>query len=165
MCARDRVRADGPFAAPAFPLVLIFAGVVLLPFTFYLYVVHPAWTWMYMVDPDKIPGLAVVPLVFFHAGVLLAGYYAGARLVRAGRHGLAGYLSIGGGVLLLVGLAVTWGRIGRYGTYEEYWDGRAISLLEHKLAYVMAAMMLGGLVSIGFVVLELLRDSRRVRTR
>ena len=39
------------------------AAVVLAPITLYLYLAHPGWSWMYLVDPATIPGMAIVPLV------------------------------------------------------------------------------------------------------
>src|SRR5689334_8514307 len=61
LIARDRLKADGPFASPAFPLVALHAGAVVMPVALYFYSVHPAWAWMYWVDPHKLAGVAVVP--------------------------------------------------------------------------------------------------------
>lgn len=146
-------------------MVLVFAGVILMPFTLYVYVAHPAWAWMYIVDPAKVPGLAVVPLLFFHAGVLVAGWYVGARVIKAGKPKLVAYMAGGGAFSTLVLTAIAWGRIGQYGSYEQYWDGRAVALMEHKLGFVLVAMALGGAVAAGFVAVELNGDSRRVRAR
>jgi hypothetical protein len=161
------VRAEGPFASPAFYLVASFIGVVLTPITLYLYLAHPAWSWMYLIDPSSVPGLAVITLLVAHGGAAIAGWYAGARLIRAGKRQeqIALYGLIAGGVVLLAALLLSWGRIGRYGTYGEFHDGRALSLTEVKLGYVLVALTIGLLVAAGFVALELMRDSRRVRAR
>jgi hypothetical protein len=167
VCARDRVRADGPFASPSFLVVLLFTGILLVPMTFYFYVWHPAWTWMYLVDPDRIPALAVIPLVFLHGAFVIGGWYGGARLIRAGRARAAMY-SIGvGGAVVLVATVTAWGRLGHVGTYQEFWDtpSRALPMMEVKLGYVMVAMVLGLAVAAGSVAVELVRDSRRVRSR
>jgi hypothetical protein len=63
LVARDRIRADGPSAPPAFLLVAAHAAVVTLPVAFYFYAVQPAWTWHYLIDPAKVPALAILPLV------------------------------------------------------------------------------------------------------
>ncbi len=161
------MRAEGPFASPAFPLVAIFVGVILAPVTLYLYLAHPAWSWMYLVDPSGVPGLAMVSILVAHGGMTLGGWYGGARLVRAGKRkeqiGL--YILAGGSLLLLVTIAASWGRVGRYGTYDEFHDGRALALMEVKLGYVLVALLLGIGAAAGFVALELMRDSRRVRVR
>ncbi len=161
------MRAEGPFASPAFPLVAIFVGVVLTPVTLYLYLAHPAWSWMYLVDPAGVPGLAMVSLLVAHGGTALGGWYAGARLVRAGKRTeqLAFYALAGGAALLLVAIALGWDRIGRYGTYGEFHGGRALAIMEVKLGYVLVALVAGVGTAAGYVALELLRDSRRVRAR
>jgi hypothetical protein len=160
------VRAEGPFASPAFPLVAIFIGVVLTPVTLYLYLAHPAWSWMYLFDPSGVTGLTMASLLA-HAGMVVAGWYAGVRLVRAGKKKelVALYVLAGGTVLALVAIVLFWGRIGRYGTYVEFHDGRALQLMEVKLGYVLVALALGVATAVGFVGLELMRDSRRVRAR
>jgi hypothetical protein len=165
VCARDRIRADGAFAAPSFVVVLLFTGLLLLPMTFYFYVWHPAWTWMYLLDPGRLPTLAVVPLVVMHGAVLIGGWYAGARLIRAGKSRAAAYAVAGLTGVVLLATIVTWRRIGWVGTYEEFRDARALPIMEVKLGYVMAAMIIGMAVAIGSVAIELVRDSRRVRSR
>jgi hypothetical protein len=167
LCARDRVRSGGPFASPAFGLVAIFVGVVLLPMTLYLYLAHPAWSWMYLIDPAGVPGLVLVTLLLAHGGAALGGWYLGARLIRAGKRyeQIAAYGLAGASAVLLLLVSLAWGRIGRYGSYDEFHDGRTLSLVEVKLGYVLVALLVGTAVAAGFVALELMRDSRRVRAR
>lgn len=139
---------------------------VLTPVTLYLYLAHPAWSWMYLFDPSDLPGLTVVALLA-HAGMLMAGWFAGARLVRAGkkREQAARYALAGGVLVVLVAIGLAWGRVGRYGSFGEYDDGRALELMEVKLGYVLVALVAGVGIAAGFVGLELMRDSRRVRAR
>ena len=68
LIARDRIRADGPFASPAFPLVALHGAAIVAPVALYFYAVHPAWSWMYYLDPTKLTGLAVLPLTVGHQG-------------------------------------------------------------------------------------------------
>ena len=161
------MRVEGPFASPAFPLVATFIAVVLTPMALYLYLAHPAWSWMYLLDPSDVPALALISLLVAHGGTAIAGWYAGARLVRAGKkhEQAAFYALVGAAVVLLAAVGLTWGRIGRYGTYGEFHDGRALALTEVKLGYVLVALTIGLAVAAGFVALELMRDSRRVRAR
>ncbi len=165
LCARDRVRADGPFAAPAFLLVLTFVGLVLLPAGLYLYVAHPAWTWMYLVDPADVPSLAVVPMLALHGGALVGGYYAGGRLVRADRQKALLYALAGGGVVLALIVLLLRERLFSYGTYLDWQRNTALDLMDVKLGYVLIALIPGIGAAAGFVAQELFRDSRRVRTR
>ena len=159
------MRADGPFAAPAFPLVGIFIAVVLTPITLYLYLAHPAWSWMYLVAPRDVPGLAIVPLLVGHGGVVVAGWYIGARAVRVGKEKVARIGLAAAGVVVLLATLLSWGRLGRYGTHREFHDGIARDLMDVKLGYVLIGLVLGIGAAAGYVALELARDSRRVRTR
>ena len=165
LCARDRIRADGRFASPAFLLVMVFTGVVLLPATLYLYLAHSAWTWMYMVDPSAVPALALAPLLAVHVGVLLGGWFLGARLVTSDRPALGAYMAGGGVVVTLVLVGVFWNRVGAAGTYEEFQAGSASGMFSVRLGYVLLCLGLGAGAAAGFVALELTRDSRRVRSR
>lgn len=159
------MRADGLFAAPAFPLVAIFIAVVLTPIALYLYLAHPSWSWMYLVDPDDVPGLAIVPLLVLHGGLVVVGWYLAGRLIRTGREKQARYGLLGAGLVVLLLSAIGWGRIGHYGSYRDFHSGRAIDLFDVKLGYVLVGLALGIGAAAGYVALELARDSRRVRTR
>ena len=167
LCARERLRAEGPFASPSFPLVAIFVGVVITPVTLYLYAAHPAWSWMYLVDPSGIPALALLPILVAHGGMAVTGWYVGARLVRAGKkkEHIALAALAAAALVAFVSLALGWGRISHYGTYDEFHEGRALALKEVKLGYVLVALVVGVGTAAGFVALELMRDSRRVRAR
>jgi hypothetical protein len=159
------VRADGPFAAPAFPLVAIFVGVVVTPITLYLHLAHPAWSWMYMVDPAEIPALAIVPVLVGHGGMVVAGWYLGAYLLRTDKDRPARGALAGGALVALVATLIAWPRIGTYGTYGDYHAGVAHDLWDVKLGYVLIGLVVGIGAAAGYVGLELVRDSRRVRTR
>jgi hypothetical protein len=165
LCARDRVRADGPFAAPAFALVATFVGVVLVPVGLYLYLAHPAWTWMYLIDPAKVPSLALVPVLVVLGGVLIAAWYVGARLLAADKQLLLIYavvLTLG----LLVSMAVALrDRVFHYGTYEDYKRSIALDLMDVKLGYVLVALLLGIGAAAALGAFELSRDARRVSAR
>ncbi len=165
LCARDRVRADGLFASPAFLLVLTFVGLVLLPAGLYLYIAHPAWTWMYMVDPADVPSLAVVPMLAIHGGAMVAGYYVGGRLIRGDRQRVLVYILAGGVVVLGLMILLLRERLFSYGTYMDWQRNTALDLMDVKLGYVLIALIPGIAAAAGFVALELFRDSRRVRTR
>jgi hypothetical protein len=165
VAARDRIRADGPFAQPAFTVVMLFTGVIIAPFTLYLYVAHAAWTWMYLLDPDKVPSLTLIPLLVLHGGMVVVGWYIGGRLVRASKSRVALYAAAATLLLLLLLVFPLWGRLGIYGTYDEYRERLALPLMEVKLGYVLVALMLGVAVAGAFAGLELLRDSRRVKSR
>lgn len=164
-CARDRVRADGPFAQPASYLLLMFAGLILAPSTLYLYAAHPSWTWMYLVNPVKVSSIAILPLVVAHVGAVAVGWYVAGRLIIADKQKAA---MMAAGVLaavVLIGVLLSWPRLGYYGTYAEYGQGRALPIMDVKLGYVLVTLVVGTFVSSTILAIELLRDSRRVRSR
>lgn len=165
VAGRDRLRADGPSSSPAILLVLAHAGILTVPIAFYFYVVHPDWTWHYLVDPVKVPGLAIVPLVVAHGLVVVGGWYLGALLVRTDRArallyalaGAAGATAIAFGVLAPRLLAAT--------TYAGYRGGAVGRLMAVELGWAILVSALATAGAGAYVFIELARDSRRVRAR
>lgn len=164
-CARDRIRGDGPFAMPAFPLVAMFAGMVLAPVGLYFFAAHPAWTLHYLTDPAKVPGLMAVPFVVLVAGSLIGSWYVGAILLRADRLRAVLYSAGAAALIALIISIIVRTRLGSYGSYDEFSAGRGQDLLDVKLGYVLVTVALSTLVAAGYVALELMRDARRVRAR
>jgi hypothetical protein len=156
---------DGPFATPTFLLVLIYLGIVVLPATLYIYLAHTDWAWLYVVDPEDVPALAVVPLLVVHGGLLVLGWYIGARLIRSDRGNLALYGAAGSVLVLLVSVLLLAGRLGAYGSYADFQAGSTARLFKVELGWVLVAVALAFGVSTGYTALELVRDSRRVRAR
>jgi tetrahydromethanopterin S-methyltransferase subunit D len=150
---------------PAFTLVALFSGLLLVPVTLYLYWAHDAWSWLYLVDPAEVPELAVIPVVVVVAGATLAGWYVGALLVRADLRPALTYATGGVAAVLVLGLVLLRARLGAYGAYGDFHDGRAHDLMEVKLGYVLVVLLLALFGAAAVVALELVRDSRRVRAR
>ncbi|MBA3395640.1 MAG: hypothetical protein H0T89_23555 [Deltaproteobacteria bacterium] len=165
MIARDRIKADGPFAAPAFHLVALHAAGVVAPVALYFYAVHPAWAWMYWIDPAKLGGVAVLPLMVGHAMLVIGGWYIASLLIRRGY--LGALLYIAGAIALMLLVLVVSG-IDRIGTAADFlgWQiKRGISVFSVQLgwAYLVSLMALFG--SAIYIAIELGRDGRRVRSR
>ncbi len=165
LIARDRIRADGPFAAPAFHLVALHAAVVVAPVALYFYAVHPAWSWMYWLDPDKLGGVAVVPLMVGHAGLVIGGWYVASVLLRRGYQGALLYA---GGAVALTLLVLVVGGINRLGTAADFlgWHrGKGISVFSVQLGWAFVTSLLALFGSAIYISIELGRDGRRVRSR
>ena len=165
LVARDRIKADGPFAAPAFPLVALHAAAVVAPIALYFYAVHPAWSWMYWVDPHKLARVAVLPLMVGHAGLVIGAWYGASLLLRSGFGGALLFLAGAIGLALLV-LVV--GGIDRLSTAADYpgyaaHSGKGLFDVQLGWAYVVSLLALFG--SAVYVAIELGRDGRRVRAR
>ena len=163
--ARDRLRVDGPFAGPAFLFVVLHAAVVVAPIALYFHAVHPAWAWHYWVDPARVPGLALVPLVVGHGALVIAGWYGGALLVRRDHRDIALY-SLGGIVVVfIVTTLLLYHRLTTDGTYAQLHSGLGAGFLDVELGWAVLVSMMATFGSAMYVVLELLRDGRRVRSR
>lgn len=165
LVARDRIRADGPFAAPAFPLVAMHAGAVVAPIALYFYAAHPAWSWMYWINPNKLAGVAVLPLMVGHAALVIGGWYMAAVLIRKGFQNAALY---SGGAIALTLLLVVVGGIRRLSVAADYlgWQtqkGTPMFSVQLGWAFVVSLLALFG--SGVYVAIELGRDSRRVQSR
>ena len=165
LAARGRIRADGAYASPAFAVALAQVGLVVAPLGFYFYLVQPAWTWMYWIDPDRVPMLAAVPLVAAHAGLVLGGWHLGAQLVRRDRQRLAVWILTGLGVALIVGAAIALPRLFTAATYAGYHRGQRRGLMSVELGWAVLVSWLAVAVTAGYTAFELARDSRRARTR
>jgi hypothetical protein len=165
LAGRDRIRADGPFAPPAFLLVLIHVGLVTAPVTLYFYAAHADWSWLYAVDPDDVPGLAIVPLVVGHALVIVGGWYLGAWLVRTDRLNILWYALGGSVAVFLVFFLLTFGRLSTATSYAGYLAGAHGGLMSVELGWALLVSVAASASAAGYVVIEMMRDSRRVRAR
>jgi hypothetical protein len=162
---RDRIRADGPFAPPAFTLVLINVGLVTAPVTLYFYAAHADWSWLYLVDPERVPGLALVPLVVGHALVVVGGWYLGGWLVRTDRQRVLLYTLLGVVVVFLIAMVIAVPRLSTATTYAGYIAGASGGLMGVELGWALLVSFAASASAAGYVFVELMRDSRRVRAR
>jgi hypothetical protein len=164
LIARDRIKADGPFASPAFQLVALHAGVVVAPIALYFYAVHPAWAWMYWVDPAKLAGVFVLPLMVGHATLVIGAWYGSSILIRKGGSGALLYVAGGLALMLLVLVAGGMHRLATAADYAGFGTG-GVSLFSVRLGFAFMVSLLAMFGSAIYVAIELGRDGRRVRSR
>ena len=165
LVARDRVKADGPFASPAFALVALHAAAVVLPVSLYFYAVHPAWAWMYWVDPDKLTKLSILPLIVGHAALVVGGWYGASLLIRKGFQGALLYAAGAIALILLILLVTCMHRLDTAAEYQAFKDGQGVSLFNVQLGWAFVVSLLALFGSAIYVAIELGRDGRRVRAR
>jgi hypothetical protein len=165
LIARDRIRADGPFASPAFPLVALHAAAIVAPVALYFYAVHPAWSWMYWLDPAKLSGVAVIPLMVGHAGLVVGGWYVAALLIRKGLQGALYYVGGALALTLLVLLVAGINRLGTAADYPTWLAGKGTSVFAVQLGWAFVVSLLALFGTAVYVAIELGRDGRRVRSR
>jgi hypothetical protein len=141
------------------------AGVIVMPIALYFYAVHPAWAWMYFFDPQKMSGIAILPLMVGHAGLVVGGWYVSSILLRRGFLLAVVY---SGGVIALTLLVLVVSGINRLTTAADYrgWvvhkTAGAFSL---QLGWAFVVSLLAIALSGVYVAIELNRDGRRVRSR
>lgn len=165
LIARDRIRADGPFSAPAFHLVLLHAAGVVAPVALYFYAVHPAWSWMYWVNPDKLAAVFVLPLMVGHAVLVIGGWYGASVLLRRGYQGALLYVAGAIALILLVLVVAGIGRLSTATDYRGFDSGQGVSLFAVKLGWAFVVSLMAMFGSAVYVAIELGRDGRRVRSR
>ena len=165
LIARDRIRSDGPFAEPAFPLVAMHAGMVVAPVALYFYAVHPAWSWLYWFNPQRLAGVVVLPLMVGHAGLVIGGWYAGGFLLRRGHQATLVYIAAAIAVALLGLIVASIHRLSTAADYLGWQTQQGVALFSVQLgwAFAVSLLALGG--SGLYVGIELGRDARRVRAR
>jgi len=145
--------------------MLAYLGLIVAPITLYLYAAHPAWMWMYLVDTERVPGFSLIPLTAIHCTAVVVGWALGGRLLLAGRIVTLRNIALGALALTIVGAFVFWGRLGHVGSYREFHEGRALPLMDVKLGYVLVALGIACAASTIYLCVELLRDSRRLRSQ
>ena len=165
LIARDRIKADGPFAAPAFQLVALHAAAVVAPIALYFYLVHPAWAWMYWVDPEKLGAASVIPLVVGHAGLLIFGWYIAAFLIRRGYQGALLYVAGAIAMFLIVLVTVSNQRLFTAADYIGWQTKEGLPMFSVKLGWAFLVSLLALFGSAIYTAIELGRDGRRVRSR
>ncbi len=141
------------------------ASAVIAPIALYFYAVHPAWSWMYFFDPQKLAGVVVLPLMVGHAGLVIGAWYAASLLIRKGLGGALVYVA---GAIALTLLVVIVGGVGRLGTaadFPGYQEHHGVSLFAVRLGWALVISLLAMFGSAVYIAIELGRDSRRVQAR
>ncbi|TMQ12197.1 MAG: hypothetical protein E6J90_32185 [Deltaproteobacteria bacterium] len=145
--------------------MLLHAAAVVAPVALYFYAVHPAWSGMYWIDPHRLAGVAVLPLMVGHGLLVFGGWYGAALLLRRGYQGALIYII---GAIALVVLVLVVSGFQRLSTATDYpgWEqnqGTSLFAVQLGWAAVVSVMALFG--SATYVAIELGRDGRRVRAR
>lgn len=144
--------------------VLSFEGIIVWPVALYFYWVHPAWSWMYFVDPARLPGVVVVLVLLAYVVALLGGYMGGWALVRARKEKILYAALAAVGVALVIVLIACRGRVSSSGSYAEYHAGHALALGEGKLGWALAATSTGVAIAIVLVGFTLWEQGKRSRS-
>ncbi len=151
--------------SPAFPLVVLHAAGVVAPIALYFYAVHPAWSWMYGVDPQRLAGVFVVPLMVGHAGLVVGAWYLAAVLIRRGYQGALIYVTGAIALVLMIVLVAKLDRLLTAADYVGWQKQKGVSLFQVRLGWAFVVSLLALFSSAVYVAIGLGRDGRRVRAR
>jgi hypothetical protein len=163
-CARVQFTGGGSPWGRELMAVLSFEGIIVWPVALYYYWVHPAWSWMYFVDPDRLPPGVGLLVMLAYVATLLGGYLGGWALLRARKdRALVGVLATVA-LVLVVFLIACRARLTHSGTYEEYRAGHALSVGEGKLGWALAATSTGVAIAIVLVGFTLWEQGKRSRS-
>ena len=136
-------------------------GVIAISVT--LYILEPAWMWMYWVDPTRLP-VVVIALSFLVYEICYFAAFALASEIERYRRNATWILT--GAMFLAINVAevATRTRLFHIGTFEEFTAGRAplgIDLSPFRLEPAMAIILGPGLlatVAVVFIAVRLWRD-------
>ena len=144
--------------------VLSFEAIIVWPVALYFYLVHPAWSWMYFVDPARLPAGVTLLVLLAYVATLMAGYLGGWALLRARKERIVYAVLAALALALVVFLVVCRGRVSHTGTYGEYHAGHALALGEGKLGWALAATSTGVIIAIVLVGFTLWEQGKRSRS-
>ena len=126
---------------------------------------HPAWAWLYWVDPAKLAGVAVLPLMVGHAGLVIGAWYGSSILIRKGLAGALLYVAGAIALVLVIVVATCIHRLASAADYAGFESHRVVSLFAVQLGWAFIVSLLALFGSAIYVAIELGRDSRRVQMR
>ncbi len=142
---------------------LLFQLLLVTPAILYVGVVHPDWSWLFWVDPGRLPFGTTTLVVIGAAAAELGGYLAGWALLRARRRREL-MIAVGAVALVfLILLVALHDRLAHAGTFAEYALGRAARLGERKLGWTLAIVDVGVAVGLVLSVRFLLVQGERER--
>jgi hypothetical protein len=162
-CARQQFSGGAAPWGRELAAVLSFEALILWPVALYFYLVYPDWSWMYFVDPKKLPWGISVLVMLGYVATLLAGYLGGWAILRARKPRIL-YGVLGGVALVLLVFAILCrGRLANNGTFAEYHAGTALSAGEGKLVWALGVTSLGVAGAIALVGFTLWEQGKRFR--
>jgi len=151
-----------PFGREAW-VPLLFHVLFVTPSVIYLGLAFPDWSWLYLVEPRRLPFGTITLSVLATALAELGGYLGGWALLKARRRREL-TLAVGLGTLtLIVVMLVLRERLSHAGTYAEYALGQAVPIAERKLSWALSIIGSGTVVGLVLAIRFLLEQGQRER--
>lgn len=132
-----------------------------------LYVIEPAWMWMYWVDPSELPIVVVILSFLVYELCYVAGFAIARELESIRRNATWGLVAIMFPAITAAEIA-TRVRLFHFGTFEEFHAGNAplgIDFSPFRLEPAMAIVLGPGLIATAAIVVLTIRLWRVDRAR
>lgn len=127
----------------------------------YLGAVHPGWSWLYLVEPSRLPFGTLALAIVGAAAATAGGYLSGWALLKGRR--VREVLIVMG--VLFVGLVVTAivvrARLAQAGTFAEWAAREPAPLADRKLGFAIVIVDLGLVTGLGLAIAYLVDEGRR----
>lgn len=152
---RGGVRAEVRSAALQRCVLVVL--VAFMPFALYYVIAQPAWSWMFVLDPEAHSPVLTYGALVVYLAALMAGFFKTSWFLERRK---ITWVRVGIGTSLLAMGAISlwgWDRLFRVGSYTDYHSGMSPSLLGSTLGYVLIAM---GVVFIPALVWALKKTAR-----
>jgi hypothetical protein len=143
--------------------VLLFEGIIAWPVAIYFLLVHPDWSWLYLVDPNRLSWAISALVLVAHAVLLVGGYLAGYALVHGRRERELGIAMAVFAGAVLIATVLCRGRVLASGTFAEYHAGYAASMFERKLVWSLGATGLAVVTAAVIVGVAVWEHGKRYR--
>jgi hypothetical protein len=141
-CSREDLQKTG-IASRSLLVVSLFSLLVFAPISAYFLALAPDWSYAYIVDSQKLPGVVDLSLVLFDAASVPAGFVAALRAARAKRAAVLLRLASPPSLLLLAFVLIAFPRLAKNATYAQYHGDFGIrSVAGSPLGYAMLWMAL-----------------------
>jgi hypothetical protein len=145
-------------------LVYLHIGVIAISAT--LYVLEPAWMWMYWVEPRTLPIVVVVLAFVMYELSFIGGFALAAELERV-RRNATWILALGMFAAITVAEVAARTRLFHFGSFDEFAAGRAALGIDVSPFHLEPAMAIvlgpGSLATVAIVVvaIKLWREDKR----
>jgi hypothetical protein len=163
LAARSDLRVSPKPAAfsRAFLAYLLFAGLVLVPYSVYFYLFHGDWYLLYLVDTGRVPSAVVLVGCLLEIALGAGGFLLGASLIRTQRDPWLG-ASIGATVALgLAVIPVARPRLSVVGSYAQYQGDFGLAAYGGALLQGTLWMSLWLVLGLGYLLYRLGPGARR----
>lgn len=141
-CAAEEVAKSG-IASRSLLVVSLFSLIVFAPISAYFLALAPDWSYAYVVDSQRLPGVVDLSLVLLDAASVPAGFVAAMRAARTKRASALLRLAIVPAIAFVAFVLVAFPRLGRNATYAQYHGDFGVrSVAGSPLGYAMLWMAL-----------------------